>query len=131
MIANAWNGTPISNFDYVNDSLARRTKRVDNSAVTNDFGYNLRSEVTSAAMGTNSYAYDFDPIGNRRSASRLEAAQAVTNLYASRAVIGNEARDCCESQGEVAIAGPHTMRIKGTYPRSFSGVPYVYMRYWR
>jgi YD repeat-containing protein len=69
----------VSRFDYHNDALARRTKRIDNSAVTNNFGYNIRSQVTSAAMGTNTYGYAFDPIGNRREASRLEAAQAVTN----------------------------------------------------
>jgi len=41
----------------------------------NDFGYNLRSEVTNAVMRvvgqtTNTYAYAYDPIGNRLSASR-------------------------------------------------------------
>ncbi len=49
--------------------LARRTRRVDNAAVTNDFGYNLRSELASALMGTNSYGYAYDPIGNRTSAT--------------------------------------------------------------
>ena len=34
-------------------------------ATTNAFGYNARSEVTSANMGTNTYGYVFDPIGNR------------------------------------------------------------------
>ena len=34
-------------------------------AITNAFGYNARSEVTSANMGTNTYGYVFDPIGNR------------------------------------------------------------------
>ena len=34
-------------------------------AITNAFGYNVRSEVTSALMGTNAYGYVFDPIGNR------------------------------------------------------------------
>jgi YD repeat-containing protein len=33
--------------------------------VTNDFGYNVRSEMASAAMVTNTYGYAFDPIGNR------------------------------------------------------------------
>ena len=43
------------------------------------FGYNVRSEVTSAAMGTNSYGYAYDPIGNRLSAS----LNAATNTYAA------------------------------------------------
>lgn len=46
--------SPISTFDYANDSLAWRTRRVDNGVVSNAFGCNLRSEVNSAAMGTNS-----------------------------------------------------------------------------
>ncbi len=34
----------ISVFDYANDSLARRIRRVDNLIVTNDFGDNVRCE---------------------------------------------------------------------------------------
>ena len=45
----------ISRFDYTSDQVGRRTKRVDSSLVTNVFGYNQRSELTHAAMGTNSY----------------------------------------------------------------------------
>jgi YD repeat-containing protein len=51
----------------------------------NAFGYNLRSEVTSAAMGTNAYAYVYDPIGNRV-LSAMTAADTVTNLYAANAL---------------------------------------------
>jgi hypothetical protein len=43
----------VGRFDHGNNFPARRTRRVDNAAVTNDFGYNLRSEALSAAMGTN------------------------------------------------------------------------------
>jgi RHS repeat-associated protein len=42
---------------------------VDNDAVTNDFGYNVRSEVIGALMGTNIYRYAYDPIGNRLAAT--------------------------------------------------------------
>jgi YD repeat-containing protein len=59
----------ISSFDYTNDVLARRTQRVDNNTVTNDFGYNVRSKVIGAVMGTNSYSYAFDPIVNRLTAT--------------------------------------------------------------
>lgn len=68
-IVNTAGANPISRFDYGNDELARRTRRVDNAAVTNNFGYNLRSELTSAAMGTNNYGYQYDPIGNRLTAT--------------------------------------------------------------
>jgi RHS repeat-associated protein len=59
----------ISRFDYTNDELGRRTERVDTLAVTNVFGYNVRSELVSADMGTNQYGYAYDPIGNRRVAT--------------------------------------------------------------
>jgi hypothetical protein len=36
---------------------------------TNNFGYNVRSEVVEAFMGTNTYGYAYDPIGNRRAAT--------------------------------------------------------------
>ncbi len=57
----------VSEFDYQNDAIGRRTRRIDTvaSVVTNDFGYNMRSELINAAMGTNRYGYAFDPIGNR------------------------------------------------------------------
>jgi hypothetical protein len=51
-----------------NDALGRRVERDDLAsgvAVANAFGYNACSEVTSAEMGTNEYAYAYDPIGNK------------------------------------------------------------------
>jgi hypothetical protein len=66
----------ISRFDYLNDTLARRTQRLDTGRagppdppVTNRFAYNPRSELTSAAMGTNQFGYAYDPIGNRTEAT--------------------------------------------------------------
>ena len=59
----------VSRFEYTNDELARRTRRVDNESVTNNFAYNPRSELTAAAMCTNSYGYAYDPIGNRLAAT--------------------------------------------------------------
>lgn len=40
---------------------------MDTLAVTNAFGYNLRSELVAASMGTNSYNYWYDTINNRLS----------------------------------------------------------------
>ena len=59
-----------SAYDYRNDELGRRVARVDSGSafggvVTNTFGYNVRSELASALMGTNRFGYVFDPIGNR------------------------------------------------------------------
>ncbi|MDD2230897.1 MAG: hypothetical protein PHY48_16030, partial [Candidatus Cloacimonetes bacterium] len=60
----------VSSFDYTNDALGRRTARSDyyinrGSTEANTFGYNTFSEVTNAHMGTNTYSYAYDPIGNR------------------------------------------------------------------
>ena len=61
----------ISKYQYANDAIARRTQRKDSGdaigrqAVTNDFGYNTRSELIAGLMGTNQYGYVFDNIGNR------------------------------------------------------------------
>jgi len=68
LIAVVSNST-ISTFVYQNDALGRRTKRIDTLAVTNLFGYNDRSELATAEMGTNSYGYAYDSIGNRESAT--------------------------------------------------------------
>jgi RHS repeat-associated protein len=88
-VSNRYNDATVSAFDYINDAIARRTQRIDTGRagppdppVTNLFGYNPRSELTSAAMGTNSYGYAFDPIGNRE----LERVNLNTNFYAANAL---------------------------------------------
>ncbi len=45
----------------------------------NNFGYNTRSELISAIMSTNSFAYDYDQIGNRE----LARMNANTNTYSA------------------------------------------------
>jgi RHS repeat-associated protein len=64
----------VSSFDYLNDAIGRRIQRLDAgtgvpSARTNAFGYNVRSELVSAEMDTNSFGYAYDPIGNRTAAT--------------------------------------------------------------
>ncbi len=49
-VENRFDENLISQFDYANDSLASRTRRFDNLTVTNDLGYNVRSEVIGALM---------------------------------------------------------------------------------
>jgi RHS repeat-associated protein len=79
----------ISRFDYANDAIARRTQRIDTGRagppdppVTNRFGYNPRSELTNAVMGTNAYGYAYDAIGNRLAVTNN--AEALT--YAANAL---------------------------------------------
>ena len=76
-VANTFDGNPISSFAYAYDAAGHRTQRMDSGLTTNLFGYNIRSELVDATMGTNLYAYLYDSIGNRQQAT----ANEVTNLY--------------------------------------------------
>ena len=81
-VSNTFGSATISAFNYENDGLGRRTARVDTTptlTVNNAFGYNLKSEVTSATMGENQYDYEYDPIGNRIYA----AFNSETNTYSA------------------------------------------------
>jgi RHS repeat-associated protein len=54
------------------------------------FGYNVCSELTSAALGTNAYAYAYDQIGNRISATEnTETAEYLANALNQYASISN------------------------------------------
>jgi RHS repeat-associated protein len=72
-VSNLWNGLPVSDYGYINDSLGRRVTRTDAQSgvgvtpmvITNGFCYDTRSEVTNAIMGTHAYGYVYDSIGNR------------------------------------------------------------------
>jgi len=84
-VSNTFGTATISAFGYENDGFGRRTARVDITptlTVNNAFGYNLKSEVTSATMGENHYGYEYDPIGNRI----YTAFNAETNTYSANAL---------------------------------------------
>lgn len=93
-VTNSFNDNLISAFDYTNDAIGRRTARLDfqpaGVEITNAFGYNVRSEVTTAAMGTNTYGYVFDPIGNRIvSTNNAEIAFYIANGLNQYSAISN------------------------------------------
>jgi hypothetical protein len=67
----------ISAYDYANDAAGRRVSRNDDT-----FTFNDRSEVISAAIGTNNHAYAYDPIGNRV----WSAMNAATNTYTANSL---------------------------------------------
>ena len=52
-------------YAFDRDILGRVTNACDSLSVVRAFLYNQRSEVTGATIGTNSFGYVFDPIGNR------------------------------------------------------------------
>ena len=60
--------------------LTRTTSRGVQS-VTDSFGYNNRSELTTATVNNGAYAYDYDNIGNRKTAQ--ENAEEVTGYTAN------------------------------------------------
>lgn len=93
-VANTFDGNPVSSFAYAHDAAGLRTQRVDSGLTTNLFRYNMRSELVDAIMGTNFYAYDYDPIGNRQQAS----ANEVTNLY-----LANELNQYTNINGGVVV----------------------------
>ena len=76
LITQVANGS-VSTFSYVNDTLGRRTSMSRSGSVFTvpdilTYGYNDRSEVISALSNTNSaynYHYNYDPIGNRITAT--------------------------------------------------------------
>ena len=91
-VVNTFDDSPVSAFAYDYDAAGRRIQRLDGRAnppdeplaVTNIFAYNQLSELTGAVMpalipagDTNTFAYQYDPIGNRQ----LASANEVTNLY--------------------------------------------------
>ncbi len=78
-------------YDYANDAIGRRTNRVDtlptSLTVNNAFGYNVKSEVTSAAMANGESIYDYDSIGNRmQSTVAVGSGQSFTNTYTANAL---------------------------------------------
>ena len=67
--------TLVAQREYVYDTLGRPTARNTSrqGSVKNDiFGYNYRSELTTATVNGNNYAYDYDNIGNRETATESD-----------------------------------------------------------
>ncbi len=69
-------------YDTLGRPLTRSTAR-NNQTVTDSFGYNTRSELTSATVNNGSYGYAYDNIGNRTTAQ--ENAEEITS-YQSNAL---------------------------------------------
>ncbi len=79
----------VSQYDYTNDAIGRRTAMAKSGTAftasdTINYGYNDRSEVTSADAVTDAnynFSYAFDPIGNREDYTTNETGSAVTSDY--------------------------------------------------
>ena len=87
-VQSSYGSTSLARFDYVTDSVGRRQTRENSGTMFsatsfNDFDYNDRGEVTQSSRFTGTvqnhsqtkttpnkdYAYDFDPIGNRKTSN--------------------------------------------------------------
>ena len=76
--------TLVAQRSYTYDTLGRplsRTTARNGQTVNDSFGYNNRSELTTATVNNGSYAYDYDNIGNRKSAQ--EVSEEVTSYTAN------------------------------------------------
>ena len=81
-VENRSGATTVSRFDYVNDALGLRTRRVDNAILTNTFGYDPRMEIAAATMGVDTYSWSYDAIGNRSAST----TNGVTHAYSANAL---------------------------------------------
>ena len=82
--------TLVSHRAYAYDALGRPTVRTllrQGTTRRDVFSYNGRSELAAATLGTDAYAYDYDNIGNRKTAREIEEEFAYTanelNQYTS------------------------------------------------
>ncbi len=76
--------TAVAQRSYTYDALGRpltRTTSRNGQTVNDAFGYNTRSELTTATVNNGSYAYDYDNIGNRKTAQ--ENAEEITGYQAN------------------------------------------------
>ena len=67
-------------YDTLGRPLTRSTSR-NRQTINDSFGYNNRSELTTATVSNGSYAYDYDNIGNRKSAQ--ENTEEITGYQAN------------------------------------------------
>ncbi len=73
--------TLVTQRSYSYDTLARPLTRSTNRSgqtVNDSFGYNTRSELTSATVNGTPYGYDYDHIGNRTAAEEGEISTEYT-----------------------------------------------------
>ena len=90
-VSNNYNSTTVSNYNYTNDAIGRRsaagwsgTAFTQSDTIT--YGYNDRSEVTSADATSNAnydFGFSYDPIGNRLTSASKETGTTVTRNYTS------------------------------------------------
>ena len=77
--------TTVAQRTYTYDTLGcpmSRSTSNDGSTVNDSFGYNSRSELKTATVNNEAYAYDYDNIGNRETAQ--ESAESATTYESNQ-----------------------------------------------
>jgi len=105
--------TLVSRRSYAYDALGRPTARTllrQGTTRRDVFSYNGKSELAAATLGTDAYAYDYDNIGNRKTARETEEEFAYTanelNQYTS---IDQSSPDSSLSPGNSLLPPPMTL----------------------
>ena len=75
--ATEWNGTSVGSFSYLYDAASRPVRRNDDT-----FGYDARSELVEATVGTNHIEHAYDYSGNQL----VHAVNAETNRFSANAL---------------------------------------------
>ena len=81
-------GSPVSGHGYTLDSSGRRTAETfaDGSTPARSYGYDFADQVTSADYGSSQTdTYNYDPMGNRTTASMASQGGATTTYTANNA----------------------------------------------
>ena len=121
-------GTDVVLRNYTYDALGRpltcSTSR--NGTTQNDtFGYNPRSELTSATLGNANYAYAFDNIGNRETSSEAGTTLAYTannlNQYTSIAQSSSSSQEEGDRAEGVVEALTYDADGNATLIQTFTG----------
>ncbi|NLB69874.1 MAG: RHS repeat-associated core domain-containing protein [Lentisphaerae bacterium] len=94
---NAFNGVDVTQFTYDHDALDRVTRRN-----TDTFGYNMRSEVTSAMLSATAWSYSYDNAGNQTTSTVASALFACTEYTANNL---NQYTSILESPAQVRTPG--------------------------
>jgi len=134
-VKNAIDTNTVSQYDYVNDNGGRRTSvkhsgtAFDAGAAFNQYGYNMRSEVTNAnrywgadlgetgdPVDGQAFAYAYDNIGNRSGSERGDEAMSYTannlNQYTERTIPdGLDVLGTAETNSTVTVNNLATTRF--------------------
>ena len=103
---------------FLGRPLTRSTAR-NGTTQSDTFGYNARSELTSATLGNDEYAYAFDNIGNRATETVAMAnSESQVSNYSTNNL--NQYTNIVQSSSSLQEEGPRRGRGGGVGSRVYS-----------